>query len=99
MAPVCRAHLRIRWGQRGLSTFDRCLFEGNEGSDTLHADYFQNQAKSDISKAELDLQFAQEDVPQYVEGEYPKQEKELKSVEDKKGKKENAPAKKKAKAK
>jgi len=39
----------------------------------------KNQAKSDISKAELDLQFAREDVPQYVEGEYPKEEKELQS--------------------
>ena len=37
----------------------------------------KNQAISDISRAELDLQFAQEDVPQYVEGEYPKEEKEL----------------------
>ena len=32
-----------------------------------------NQAKSDTSRAELDLQFAREDLSQYLEGEYPKQ--------------------------
>lgn len=39
----------------------------------------RNQAQSDISKAELDYQFAQEDVTQYVEGLYPKEEKEAKT--------------------
>ena len=36
----------------------------------------KNQAESDISKAELDYQFAQEDVTQYVEGLYPKERME-----------------------
>ena len=36
----------------------------------------QNQAESDISKAELDYRFAQEDVKQYVEGQHPKEIKE-----------------------
>jgi HlyD family secretion protein len=39
----------------------------------------KNQAQSNISKAELDYQFAQEDVTQYVEGLYPKEEKEAKT--------------------
>ena len=36
----------------------------------------KNQATSDISKAELDYQFAQEDVTQYVEGTHPQEVKE-----------------------
>jgi HlyD family secretion protein len=36
----------------------------------------KNQAESDISKAELDYQFAQEDVTQYVEGQHPQDVKE-----------------------
>ncbi|MFH1573986.1 MAG: efflux RND transporter periplasmic adaptor subunit [Acidobacteriota bacterium] len=39
----------------------------------------KNQTQSDISKAELDYRFAQEDLTQYVEGEKPKQVKELDS--------------------
>ncbi len=39
----------------------------------------QNQAESDISKAELDYQFAQEDVAKYLEGEYPQQLREAES--------------------
>jgi HlyD family secretion protein len=39
----------------------------------------KNQTKSDISKAELDYRFAQEDLKQYVEGEYPQQLKEADS--------------------
>jgi HlyD family secretion protein len=39
----------------------------------------KNQAASDISKAELDYQFAQEDVKQYVEGEHPQEVKEAES--------------------
>ncbi len=37
----------------------------------------RNQAKSDVERAELDLQFAREDVIQYREGEYPNRLKEL----------------------
>lgn len=37
----------------------------------------RNQASADISKAELDLQFAREDLVKYEEGEYPKQVMEL----------------------
>jgi len=33
----------------------------------------KNQAKADVSQAELALRFAREDVKQYIEGEYPKQ--------------------------
>ena len=36
----------------------------------------KNQATSDISRAELDYQFAQEDVTQYVEGTHPQEIKE-----------------------
>jgi HlyD family secretion protein len=36
----------------------------------------KNQAESDISRAELDYQFAQEDVKQYVEGQHPQDVKE-----------------------
>ena len=36
----------------------------------------ENQAQSDIDKAELTLDFAQQDLKQYLEGEYPKQTKE-----------------------
>jgi len=54
----------------------------------------ENQAKADLSQAELALRFAREDVKQYVEGEYPKQlmeatnkvklaEEQLKQAEDK----------------
>lgn len=39
----------------------------------------KNQAESDISKAELDYQFAEEDVKQYVEGLHPKEVKEAES--------------------
>ncbi len=39
----------------------------------------KNQAESDISKAELDYQFAMEDVKQYVEGEHPQELKEEES--------------------
>ena len=39
----------------------------------------KNQAESDISKAELDFQFAQEDVTQYVEGEHPQEVREAQS--------------------
>jgi HlyD family secretion protein len=39
----------------------------------------KNQAESDISRAELDYQFAQEDVKQYVEGELPQEVKEAES--------------------
>ncbi|MFH1747667.1 MAG: HlyD family efflux transporter periplasmic adaptor subunit [Planctomycetota bacterium] len=39
----------------------------------------RNQAQSNISKAELDYQFAQEDVKQYVEGLHPKELKEAES--------------------
>lgn len=39
----------------------------------------KNQANSDISKAELDYQFAKEDVTKYVEGEYPQQLREAES--------------------
>ena len=39
----------------------------------------KNQAESNISKAELDYQFAQEDVKQCVEGTYPKEVKEAES--------------------
>ncbi|MHC5058820.1 MAG: efflux RND transporter periplasmic adaptor subunit [Planctomycetota bacterium] len=39
----------------------------------------KNQADSDISVAELDYQFAQEDVTKYVEGEYPQQLREAES--------------------
>ena len=37
----------------------------------------KNQAKADISKAELDVRFAREDLTMYLQGEYPKQTKEL----------------------
>lgn len=37
----------------------------------------KNQAKADVSKAELDAQFAEEDLTMYKEGEYPKKLKEL----------------------
>jgi HlyD family secretion protein len=36
----------------------------------------ENQAKSDLARAELDLQFAREDLTQYQEGEYPRALKE-----------------------
>ena len=36
----------------------------------------KNQAQSDIDKAELTLDFAEQDLTQYLEGEYPKQIKE-----------------------
>lgn len=39
----------------------------------------KNQAESDISRAELDYQFAQEDVKQYVKGEHPQEVKEAES--------------------
>lgn len=39
----------------------------------------KNQAESNISKAELDYQFAQEDVTQYVEGLHPQEIKEAES--------------------
>jgi len=39
----------------------------------------KNQAESDISAAELDYQFAQEDVTKYLEGEYPQQQREADS--------------------
>lgn len=39
----------------------------------------KNQAQSDISKAELEFRFAQEDVTQYVKGELPQQVKEEES--------------------
>ncbi len=39
----------------------------------------KNQAQSNISKAELDYQFAQEDVKQYVEGLHPQEVKEAES--------------------
>jgi HlyD family secretion protein len=39
----------------------------------------KNQAASDISKAELDYQFAEEDVSQYVDGLHPKEVKEAES--------------------
>ena len=39
----------------------------------------QNQAKSDISKAQLDYDFAREDLKKYTDGEYPNQLKEAKS--------------------
>jgi len=39
----------------------------------------RNQAESNISKAELDYQFAQEDVKQYVEGLHPQELKEAES--------------------
>ena len=39
----------------------------------------KNQAKSDISKGELDYRFAQEDVTQYVDGEHPQERKEAES--------------------
>ena len=39
----------------------------------------KSQAESDISRAELDYQFAREDVNQFLEGEHPKQLKELES--------------------
>jgi HlyD family secretion protein len=39
----------------------------------------QNQAKSDISKAALDLQFAEEDRRKYMEGEYLQQQREAES--------------------
>ena len=55
----------------------------------------ENQAKSDVARAELDYQFAKEDLTKYVEGEYPNQrmeadtkvtlaDEELKRAEDKK---------------
>ncbi|MBT4814792.1 MAG: HlyD family efflux transporter periplasmic adaptor subunit, partial [Lentisphaerae bacterium] len=37
----------------------------------------KNQAQSDIDKAELAFRFAKEDLVQYKEGEFPKQEKEI----------------------
>jgi HlyD family secretion protein len=39
----------------------------------------QNQAKSDIARAELDLEFANTDLKKYLEGEYPNQIKEAES--------------------
>lgn len=39
----------------------------------------KNQAAADISKAELDYRFAQEDLKMYLEGEYPKKRKEVDS--------------------
>ncbi len=39
----------------------------------------KNQAESDISRAELDYQFAIEDVKQYVDGEHPQEVKEAES--------------------
>ncbi len=39
----------------------------------------KNQAESDISKAKLDYEFAQEDVTQYVEGVHPQEVKEAES--------------------
>jgi len=39
----------------------------------------KNQAESDISKAELDYQFAQEDLKRYLEGEYPQAQREAES--------------------
>ena len=36
----------------------------------------ENQAQSDLDKAELSLDFARQDLKQYLEGEYPKQTKE-----------------------
>lgn len=39
----------------------------------------KSQAKSDVSQAELDHQFAKEDLSRYVDGEYPKEQKELES--------------------
>lgn len=39
----------------------------------------KSQGESDVSVAKLDYQFAQEDLKQYLEGEYPKQLKELES--------------------
>lgn len=39
----------------------------------------RNQAESDIKQAELDYQFAQEDLSKYVAGEYPRQLKEAES--------------------
>lgn len=39
----------------------------------------QNQAKSDVEKAELEFRFAQEDLTKYKEGEYPNQLSELKA--------------------
>lgn len=39
----------------------------------------KNQAESDISRAELDYQFAQEDVKQHVEGRHPQDVKEAES--------------------
>ncbi|MFO7973963.1 MAG: efflux RND transporter periplasmic adaptor subunit [Candidatus Hydrogenedentota bacterium] len=36
----------------------------------------KNQAQSDVDKAELDLQFAEEDLKNFVDGEFPKQLKE-----------------------
>lgn len=39
----------------------------------------KNQTTADISKAELDVRFAREDLTMYKEGEYPKQVKELKA--------------------
>ena len=39
----------------------------------------KNQAESNISKAELDYQFAQEDVTQYVDGVHPQEVKEAES--------------------
>lgn len=37
----------------------------------------KNQAKSDVSKAELELRFAKEDLSKYEEGEYPNELKDL----------------------
>jgi len=39
----------------------------------------KSQAESDIAQAELDHRFASEDRTKYIEGEYPKQKKELES--------------------
>jgi HlyD family secretion protein len=39
----------------------------------------RSQGQSDIAKAQLNHQFAQEDLSQYVEGQYPKQKKESQS--------------------
>lgn len=39
----------------------------------------ESQAESDVSKAELDHRFAIEDKTKYIEGEYPKEQKELQS--------------------
>jgi len=39
----------------------------------------KNQAQSDVEKAELDLEFAEDDLKKYIEGEYPKNLKEAES--------------------